>query len=247
MSKLNKFIGFLPPIFVILVSAAAFVPGFLVSDVKENVEIAQGDLEDAQIDYDYFVGQANFVFEYDSNIYSQMWQKLQECKELEVEWTTLGSNATDLQNSTYAALMLTNLGVVNILAQQTFSFYIDTDLSLDPTQETYDIGESSTGSPYAFDRSDWEAHPVLLRTTLGEFLNETYREWYAESGFFQNSTMDYLETYYAEDLNSPFIFLYAEDTLFTLDRRSNLYLLTQIPIFRPFQVFFMKFLGIEML
>ena len=234
MSKLNKFIGFLPPIFVILISAAAFVPGILQSDVTEIVERTNVELENARTTYDFMVEQANFVFEYDSDIYNQMWDKLQANKELEVEWMTLGSNATLLQNHTFANLMMMNFGVANVLADQTFSFSIDTDLHNNPTQESYEIGVSSTGQAFEIQRVDWISHPIFLRTTLGDFITETYAEWYSggEGGaFFQNSTMDFLLDHYSDDLDSTFHFLFANDTIFTLDRRCNLYFLTQIPLF----------------
>jgi len=126
-----------------------------------------------------------------------------------------------------------HLSNVNVLADQTFSFYIDTDFSNNPEQLIYEIGESSTNDVYAINRSDWIEHPIFLRTTLVDFLVDTYSEWYSEPGisFFTNPTMEFLQTNYSDELNVEFHFLIAEDTIYTLDRRTNIFIITQIPLF----------------
>lgn len=73
LSKLNKLIDYLPAIFVVLISTAAFVPGFLQSGASETLETDQKLLEDLQNSYDFMIDQARYIFEYDSSIYTLMW------------------------------------------------------------------------------------------------------------------------------------------------------------------------------
>jgi hypothetical protein len=229
---IKKIAGYIPITLIMLISAAAFVPSFITNDITKELDKDYELLNDLQIGYDWITIQAENVYMFDSNVYSKMWDELAACQEIDTEWITLGSNATELQNQTFANKIFMHLGRISALAGQTYSFAIHTFFDLNNESNIYLFGKSSTNVPFVIERAFWEINPVYLQTTTRDFLNNIYPEWYAEpgTGFFFNETMDYLEANYEADLDSQINFLWAEDTPYTLDTRTNIYNLTHAPL-----------------
>lgn len=232
MSFIKKIIGYIPIVLVMLISIAAFVPSFFSDNLSDALEDDNERLNELQLTYNWMSIQADNIYKYDSNIYTLMWEELDACKEIDTEWITLGSNATLLQNLTFVNKIFMHLGRVSVLADQTYSFAIHTFFNLSPTEERFIFGVSSTNIPYSIERTKWEEKPVYLQTTQQDFLMNIYSEWYTEPGnyFFFNDTMQFLINNYAADITTQLNFLWADDTLYTLDQRTNIYNLTHTPL-----------------
>lgn len=230
----KNIITYVPVVIVMLISVSALVPGILHSGLSDEVEQAKDDLNDLQVSYDYFVELARYVFEYDSNLYGMIWHEFAEAKRLDIELSTLGANATELQNLTYVSLMVDHLMNAHIMADQTYSFQIHIAFTLEPEKEIFHLGRSSTGYFFEIAREDWAANPTYIMTTFETFITTIYDQLYTSStgGFFFEQTMQILENNFSEILSQPFGLLYADDTLYTLDQRSHLFNLTQTEVFK---------------
>ena len=229
----KKIITYVPVVIVMLISVAALVPGVLQNGVSERLDSNRELLTDLQDSFEYLSGIAQYVFQFDSNLYGSIWEQFAEAKRLDIELTTLGANATALQNMTYANLMIDHLMNAHIMADQTYSFHVYVTFTSEPTRTEFHLGISSSGYALDITREDYEENPTYLMTTVEDFLTNIYSEWYAEPGqeFFLEHTMEILRANFSDVLAQPYGVMYAEDTLYTLDPRCNMYNLTYSPIF----------------
>ncbi|NHJ04636.1 MAG: hypothetical protein EAX90_07425 [Candidatus Heimdallarchaeota archaeon] len=232
MAKKN-IVQYVPVIIVMLISVAALVPGILQNNLSEQVEDDTETLNNKQDSYEYFSDVARYVFQFDSDLYSMIWQELAEAKRLDIELTALGENATALENRTIVSIIVDHLMNAYIMADQTYSFGIHMTFTGDPTRETFHLGVSSTGDFLDITREAWETRPTYLLVTFEDFLTTIYGEWYGVPGqnFFMNHTMQLIYEDFSDMLANPFGLLYAANNLYSLDPGSNLYNLTHTPVF----------------
>ncbi|NHJ84429.1 MAG: hypothetical protein FK734_03150 [Asgard group archaeon] len=230
MTKKSKILGILPALSILLISTCAFVPSFLVSGLNDRLDNRTQDLSNNQMAYNWVTDEARYIFNHDSSLYTMAWQQINEAQRLDLEFSNLVyANQTDeLTNMTYGAMILSHLNSISIMMDQTISFAIH--MHFNATENAFfEFGVSPSGYLYGVPRIAWEQKPVYIKTTVDHFIKVLFGDWYSNPGekLFSQITMDLLETNFTVDLQSPFSFLFAIDTVYTLDTASNLYNLTQ--------------------
>lgn len=226
MSK--KIISYIPVLAVVFISLCAFVPSFFMEDISEEISRLENELSELETSYQWMTEKARYVFSFDSDLYTLCYQKYDEIHNLEHEFLHYSSNYTELVNRTYLLSMLRYLEECDVIAQQSYSSYIQSHFELGNTHP-FVLGRTASGRVYGIRKEYWEGHPVFLETTLEDFLT-VYFEEFNDNPFFTDDVMDLLYEYYPQELQIDYRIFYAADTPYTLDENTNLYNLTYQPL-----------------
>ncbi|MFW9924867.1 MAG: hypothetical protein ACFFDW_16435 [Candidatus Thorarchaeota archaeon] len=231
--KRIKIINYAPAIIVMMISAAALVPGFLQDNVSSEADSNDNELNEKIIDYDYFTEIQLRVFEHDSNLYEKMWDEISYAYSQDLQLSILGSAATATENITYVKLIINALFNAHLISLQTYSFIMDREFTIDPLRDNFYFGSSSTGAQYTVDRTAWSEKPTYLHTTLGDFIEDYFIDWYGieNTTMFSPHTMQVLYANFSDELTYQYGFLHAPRIHYILNPGCNFYNITQLPLF----------------
>ncbi len=235
ISKRSKFIKYFPIIAIIIVSGCAFIPGAMGNTISDDLEIEKDALEDWRLTYEWASNEARYIFDHDSDLFRLAWQELEAARLLDVEFNILAfaENETNtVVNETYMHLIMNHVNAAYIISDQSYSFAIHTFFTDNPDESSFILGETPSGIPYTISRFNWESKPIYYYSTVEVFLTIILSDWFntPDYSYFLEQTMIQLRTNYSSFLSQNLRFMYAPDTIYTLDGRTNLYNLTQEPL-----------------